>query len=207
MKRKVVSISHKGDPRARALQVENRLQELYYEFRRNFIETGHLIVEAEDNELWKHLSDSEGNPYKSLDHWVSTALLYGRSTSFVARDIVRKFEGVPDETLQEIPRVNLEQLAKLPPAKRKSPKWIDDAMTLPNREFRSKISLVVPSTPAMRSKVERVVLNLSKSAALLMRRAFEKAGVDIGQPDAPREVLFERVCSAYLGASVRRKAA
>lgn len=205
MKNRISIVKPTASLLSRAQVVEARLQELYQSARRDFIETGRLIVEAENDQLWTQLVDGEGNPYRSLDHWISTALPYGRSTAKAAADMVRKFEGIDDETLQQVPRVNLELIARLPPAKRKSPKWIQAAIELPGRALRLQVSESVPKELKVKSSY-RTVFDLAPSGDRLLRRTLADAARELGDGNATKERCLAFVCTVYL-ASGKRKAA
>lgn len=206
MKTKLTLTKSSTSLQSRAQIVERRLQELYQSARRDFIETGHLIVEVEDKELWRHLIDAEDQPYTSMDQWIRTALPYGRATAKAAADMVRKFEGIDDKTLQQVPRVNLELIARLPPAKRKSPKWIQAAIELPGRVLRLQVRENVPQEAGPRNP-NRVTFVFSDSGYKLMQRAMVRAANELGDKSAARELCLATIFTVYLAATARSRAA
>lgn len=206
MKTKLTLAKSSTSLQSRAQIVERRLQELYQSARRDFIETGHLIVEVEDKELWKHLVDAEDQPYTSMDQWIRTALPYGRATAKAAADMVRKFEGIDDKTLQQVPRVNLELIAKLPPAKRKSPKWIQAAIELPGRVLRLQVRENVPQEVGPRNP-NRVTFVFSDSGYKLMQRAMVRAANELGDRNAPKELCLATIFTVFMSATARSRAA
>lgn len=197
MKTKIQIMKPSASLQNRAQAVERRLQEIYHSASSGFIETGHLIIEVERDELWKHRLDTEGKPYTSMDHWIRTALPYGRATAKAAADMVRKFEGIDDKTLQQVPRVNLELIARLPPAKRKSPKWIQDAISLSGRVLRLKVAENVPQEIGPRTP-NRVTLVFSDSGHKLMQRAMARAANELGDKNAPKELCLATIFTVYL---------
>lgn len=206
MKTKLTLAKSSTSLQSRAQIVERRLQELYQSARRDFIETGHLIVEVADRELWKHLVDADSQPYNSMEHWIKTALPYGKSTAKAAAAMVRKFEGVDDKTLQQVPRVNLELIARLPPAKRKSPKWIHAAIELSGRVLRRQVAENVPQEIGAKAP-NRVTFVLSDSGHKLMTRAMVRAAHELGDKNAPKELCFATICTVYLAATQSTRAA
>lgn len=206
MKTKLTLAKSSTSLQSRAQIVERRLQELYQSARRDFIETGHLIVEVEDKELWRHLVDAEEQPYTSMDQWIRTALPYGRATAKAAADMVRKFEGIDDKTLQQVPRVNLELIARLPPAKRKSPKWIQAAIELPGRVLRLQVRENVPQEVGSRNP-NRVTFVFSDSGFKLHQRTMARAAHELGDKSAPKELCLATIYTVYLAATARSRAA
>lgn len=198
------TITAKPGTKARALQIESRLFELFESSRRDFIETGQLIIEVEKDELWKHLTTKEGEAYTSLDNWMSTALPYGRTTAFKARDIVRKFDGVPVETLQEIPRVNLQRLARLSPRRRKSAKSIQAALTLPEKELVRYILTAKSGDPLpSESGVMRMVFTFTPAEHKRVMKGLDRAA---GDEHITREAALVRIMAAYVGQSKKPSA-
>lgn len=206
MKTKLTLAKSSTSLQKRAEVVENRIQYLYNSAYSGFIETGHLIIEAERDELWKHRFDAEGNPYTSRDQWIRAALPYGRATALAAADMVRKFEGIDDKTLQQVPRVNLELIARLPPAKRKSPKWIQAAIELPGRVLRLQVRENVPQEIGPRNP-NRVTFVFSDSGYKLMQRAMIRAANELGDKNAPKELCLATIFTVYLAATARSRAA
>lgn len=183
--------------RARALQVEKRLQELYDLTKRNFIETGRLIVEAEDSALWALLTNAEGDPYSSFDNWISTALHYGRTTALAARDIVREFQGIPDATLQEISRINLKRLMLLPPKERKSSKWLRAAATLPAKELEAEIHTTYPEMMPEASTTIRMTFGFTRRQAEKVHRALSLV-CEEETSSITKEECFVMICEIVL---------
>jgi hypothetical protein len=134
----------------RALQVQARLQELGSSNREaeetiqnNFVELGLLILEAEENKLWKDIPDSNGVPYKSIRKWMIGSVPFSLPYQQAARKAMKDLKGVPEKRLKEIPMVNLKNLIRMPESQRKSNKWIADAVALPGKEFTQKVNLLV----------------------------------------------------------------
>lgn len=206
MKTKLTLSKSSTSLQSRAQSGERRLQDIYHSSYNGFIETGHIIIEFERDELWKHRFDAEGNPYRSMDHWIRTALPYGRATAKAAADMVRKFEGIDDKTLQQVPRVNLELIARLPPAKRKSPKWIQAAIELPGRVLRLQVRENVPQEVGPRNP-NRVTFVFSDSGYKLMLRAMVRAANELGDKSAAKELCLATIFTVYLAATARSRAA
>lgn len=202
----IMSAITKVSSKSRAIQVQNRLQEIYASAQRDFIEMGTLICEAEDASLWAQLEDEEGNAYKSLDQWLSVALPYGRTTAYMAKTVVRELKGVSPEQLREIPRINLKSLLKLPPAQRKNPKWIKSATVMPSRKFSQEISLIVPREVSREG--QRIMFTLSIPTAKIVNRALTRAGVECEESgiNCTKEMRLEWICKAYLGLRTSRAA-
>lgn len=187
----------KSPTKARALAIERRLQEIFELNKRNFLETGRLVVEAEDGLLWELLTDASGAPYTSKDHWLRTALPYARSSAIQAAAVVRRLQGLPDATLEEIPRVNLTQLAGLPENKRTQVKWIEAAKNLPEKDFKAQILKQIPE-PDGPAKPLRVGFKLRPGEMLKKERAWKKIAAELGNPDATEEECLMRCITFYL---------
>lgn len=183
----------------RAIEVEQRLQEICQSAQREFVEMGLLIKEAEDKSLWAELKDPHTEePYTSLRHWLKNALPYGLSSAYDARQAVRELDGIPTAALRLIPRCNLKLLLKLPKRARSSVKWIKQATDLAGPALRQKIHLVVPDNAP---KVVRINFVLPSRTPVL--KALKACAQELG--DSTKEEQIETICNAYLLEMSRHK--
>jgi hypothetical protein len=174
----------------RALQVQSRLQEIGASVQNDFVEMGHLILEAEENKLWEHLENSSGQAYKSLRQWLLDAIPYSKSYAYLARKAMIGLKGVPEARLKEIPMVNMKQLIKLPETQRKNPKWVKDAVDLPEKEFSKKVNLVVMPN---REEVSHVTFVLSDS----LSRALAQSDKELNGTGT-RQQSMDHMCDVFL---------
>lgn len=190
-----------GSMRERALQVDRRLREIYTNAQRDFIEMGYLLCEAEDSALWAHLENENGESYSSFDNWISTALPYGRTSAFSAKNAVRTLGSVPREQLKAIPRVNLERLMKLPDDKRE--KMIEAATVMTENEFATRIHLLLP--PTAKEKKMQLRFNLDRAGFKAVTRALAKATEALAEKDtkATKEAQLIEVCESFLAITTK----
>lgn len=173
-----------------ALQVQSRLQEIGASVQNDFVEMGKLILVAEENKLWNQINDSEGIPYKSLRRWLIGEMPFSISYAQLARKTIKGLKGLPENKIREIPMVNMKQLIKLPETQRNSPKWVKDAMDLPEKEFSKKVNLVVMPN---REEPAHVTFLLSDS----LIRALAQSDKELGGTGT-RQQCMDHLCDAYL---------
>lgn len=178
------------DIKNRALQVQSRLQEIGASVQNDFVEMGKLILEAEENKLWEHLENSSGKAYRSLRQWLINTIPYSKSYAYLARKAMIGLKGVPEDRLKEIPMVNMKQLIKLPEIQRKNPKWVKDAVDLPEKEFSKKVNLVVMPN---REEPSHVTFLLSDS----LSRALALADKELGGTGTRQQVM-DHLCDVFL---------
>jgi hypothetical protein len=187
----------KPGSKARAIAVEARLKELYESGKRDFIETGRLIIEVEEQALWSLLEKPDGTVYSSLYNWMETALPYGRTTVIRARDVVRKFDGVDPKLLAEIPRVNLQRLARIPSdRKRKSQKTIKAALEMPEKKLVAFLASARADAAAEKPALVRMSFTFTHAEAKRVQKALDK--VSAGDTELTKEEALGRIVTGWM---------
>lgn len=128
-------------PDSEAAQIlDSRLRELERLYKRGFVERGFILLEMEERQLWKEITDKETKEkYTSFERWVCGAASHSRSDCFAALRAVKELRDVPAEKLLQTPRCNVEVLRKLSPQVRRRPEIIEAAQTKSEKEFIQQI--------------------------------------------------------------------
>lgn len=124
----------------------NRLMYLEAQGRKTYIERGLILVEVDERELFKFVTDPKtGKPYEKFTHWVMGSAPFSRSECFAAKASVLELRDVPTQDLLQMPRCNTEVLAELSSDVRKDPEIIEAAKTQSENELEDTIQKKYPS--------------------------------------------------------------
>lgn len=104
----------KARPEVAAPVLDRHVRWMEQRDKRQFVEWGHCFLMVEQRELWKHLSDASGVPYRGFDAWVMSAAPYGRATAYEALGAIKALREIPMEQLAQVPRSNIKVLKMLP---------------------------------------------------------------------------------------------
>lgn len=173
--------------------LDAKMRVLEQQWRRSFVEKGLIAVEMKQRQLWKHVLDPQGQPFKSMEAWICNAAPQSRSDCFAAMRAVEELRDIPREQLAEIPRVNIATLRQLSTAVRSDPAVLEAARNLSEHEFTAKIEAEFPSQHVEARKP--IKLRPTTSQSLVVERAIQRA-IELGAHD--REEGLEVVAWFYL---------
>lgn len=188
--------------KAQADLVINRWTQLLDGMALSFLEISRSAWAADKSKMWAEDVDADGNAFTSFSAWVDGRMRRGKTTIKQARTVGMNFAAVPDAALADIPRVNLTQLAQLPPAKRVQVKWLEAAKTLPEKAFKAQILKQLPEPElAAPPKLVKISFKLRPPVERKRQQAFKRIATELDDPLAPPSVIFERLIMIYLDQS------
>lgn len=182
--------------------LDERLRALETSYKRNFVERGFILLEMEERQLWKHLTDPEtGAKYTSFERWVVTAATHSRSDCFESLRAVKELRDIPREQLLEIPRKNIGVLSQLSSQVRKDPEIITAAQTASKRDFVTHIQEKHPDQHVEHES--KLTVHPSTSAREVIDQALAVTAWLFGC--AGREACFEGMATFLLEARCEKE--
>lgn len=178
-----------------AVALDGRLRALEIQWKRSFLERGLLLLEMEQRQLWRKLTDPHTQePYSSLEKWICSAAPQSRSDAYAALRAVKELRDIPRQSLEAIPRCNVAILQALSTAVRNEPEVLKAAKDLPEREFIRKIQ---KDWPEQHIEERRMLhMNPTKTASTVIERAIKLAMQVEGL--TTREQVLEMWATEYL---------
>jgi hypothetical protein len=178
-----------------AVALGQRLRALESLWRRSFYERGIILHEVKQRLLWKHLNDdATGEPYTSFDRWVLDSAPQSRSDCYAALKAIEELRDIPREQLEGVSRCNISILQALSSKVRESPKVLDAAKLLSQREF---VAMIEHDYPEMHIESRRMLhLNPVKSASPVIAEGFKLAMQIEGLTS--REAVLEFWATSYI---------
>lgn len=126
--------------------IDERVRYIETATRRHFVETGLLVLEMEERQLWRKLSPPGQLVYfHSFGAWMMDAIPASRRTAYACARILRELKNtVALDDLREMPRMNAEKLVALSTAAQRDPQLINAAKVLTEEAFIEKINELHP---------------------------------------------------------------
>lgn len=126
----------KAKPEVAAPVLDRHVRWMEQRDKRQYLEWGLCFLMVEERELWKYLCDKQGQPYRGIDHWMSSAAPVGRATAYDAKGSIKALKGVPLEQLAQVSRANIKVLRLLPVKGQSDPEILSAAKTQEEKQFR-----------------------------------------------------------------------
>lgn len=154
-----------------AVALDCRIAALETLYKRTYLERGIILFEVEQRLLWQKINDpATGVPFTSLDRWILTRCPQSRSDAYAALRAVKELRDIPRERLEAIPRCNMAILQALSSKVRESPKVLDAAKLLSQREF---VVMLEKDYPEMHIEQRRTIhLHPVASASPIIEQGF-----------------------------------
>lgn len=202
---------------------DGKVREIEERERRTYAEFGLILLEVEKRELYREIPNpvcrtcnvetvwtfgtcdwcgGTQDYFVSFDRWLIIAAPVSRTTGYQAKRVVESMlaADVPIEKMGQIPRGNLEVVAKLSPSLRSNPAMLADAQVLSNDALLAKIEETHPEEH-IESK-RRLVFKPTVSAQKLIDDGLRVAAWLNGSEG--REAALEFMAAALLTATCER---
>jgi hypothetical protein len=183
-----------------ALELDKEAEKLGARLDTDFVRTGIVMHKICEYDRWRSLTDPKtGQPFRTLEAWVTLRFGAGRSTAFAARNLYRALkEAVPDTVLFHSEIGSLKVLRKLPSSAQKNPEIQEMATQSTTSEFQAEMHKRYPDH--LKDEQTTWCLRPTISQAEVYDRFIEDVVETLAKtmPRMSREEAFEYFCADYL---------
>jgi SH3-like domain-containing protein len=149
-----------------------RLRAIERADRAKFVETGLIVNEVEQRQLWRHERDADGQPFHSFNAWIASCAGASRSTAYAAWKTYQALKEINFNDLLEIPHCNAKRLMGLSTAVQRDQKIIDAAKWT-ERAFVEEVQKLYPEQHV--ELESKVTLKPELSARTIIQEAWDVA--------------------------------